>query len=100
MTLSVATQPSLCIEDEFTFDDTIARLELSEDGELEDGRLVDDRLGYRGLEDGGSMGGVLDGEVKLDFVDSRESGKKSSKRHRLLKWLRSSFKRLFSSYFP
>ena len=61
---------------------------------------MDGELGYRGLEDGGSKGGVLDGEVKLDFVDSRESGKKPSKRRRLLKLLRSGFKRLFSSCFP
>ena len=89
------------IEDGFTFDDTIARLEPSEDGELKDGRLVDGGLRYRGVEDGGSKGGgVLDGEVKLDFVDSRESGKKSSKRRRRLKWLRCGFKRLFSSCFP
>ena len=60
---------------------------------------MDGGLGHRGLEDGGSKGGVLDGEVKLDFVDSRESGKKSSKRRCLLKWLRSGFKRLFSSCF-
>ena len=61
---------------------------------------MDGGLGYRGLEDCGSKGGVLNGEVKLDFVDSRESGKKSSKRRRLLKWLRSGFMRLFSSCFP
>ena len=60
----------------------------------EDWRMVD--LEDDGLEDGGSKGG----EVKVDFIDSKESGTKSSKRRGLLKWMRSDFKRLFPCCFP
>ena len=72
--------------------------EPSEDSELEDG---DGWMGDRGtggqrirgwgLKDGESKDVVSDGEVKVDFIDSKKGVKTSSKRRCVLKWMRCRF---------